>query len=753
MSDKFACAFCKVTDDGQEYSYFDETGKKDSFFLATNPLWGIKDRTYVLMTQLESDTRWMILGAGNQQPFCSFHPIQVLRWTDFIESEQGSIWKFVLNDDKNPSTVSFTCKDSRLILRGVNDIVIHDERFGLLFFGFSILPNTGFWPIRAVANINRFSCNSNEISMMSEVLFLSRLEGASSVDERILEYGSFSARLILPNTIADYSKPKEFIETIDSTKVSNFQQKLLEYENESYRFAKVFSTDSSSVRPYLIARAFYAYWRKTKMLKLTLPVSTFLATVKKYPFGVSSLTKADLQQYETVQVTDSSVSLPKDVKEYGDTNNWDTPISPEAFPVLWTFGTNLTPPIPPESPPVPEPTSVVQPAPSPVAKPVLAPAPECTPAQIYPPLPEADPFAEVNEIIAFKGVLDDAGWQYSSRDIVRFHTSVKTGALTILAGASGTGKSSLFKHYVRFVTGCDNEGDLWKRMNVVSTWMEPSDLLGWNNPLANAKETSFQPATGGLFEFLERVESKHTKPSFLCFEEMNLAQAELYFSDFLQAISELPDERRINNPKNGFFCIPNLRIVGTCNIDHTTKPFTERFLDRCNYIDLSEQNDRSSIESFFPNKLPDPKPKVPKHISLAVEQPVTITPNYLQSIRNALKKHQNDWCDFVTRINALGLYPSSRVRMSMAEYILNRPALDVKDDKPIVCKDEDKCILLGVDEAIAQRILPKLLLRGELERGDTFTGELSKLEDALGKLNFELSLSMLKRIRAAWPLA
>ena len=719
MSDKFACAFYKVTDDGQEYSYFDETGKKDSFFLATNPLWGIKDRTYVLMTQHESDTRWMILGAGSQQPFCYFHPIQVLRWTDFLESEQGSIWKFVLTDDKKPSTILLTCKDSHLILHGVKDIVIHEERFGLLFFGFSTQSNTGSWPPRALANTNSFSCKANEVSMMSESLFLSRLESSSSVDERILKYESFSARLILPVFIADSSKPKEFIDSIDSMKVSSFQQKLFECIKESNRFAKEFSIDPSSVRPYLIARAFYACWRNTKKLKQTLPVSTFLAAVKKYPFGISSLTKSELQQYETLQLADSSVSLPKDVKEYGDNNKWEMPVSPEVFPLLWIF-----------------PPSDLK----------------------HDGNPEEDPVAERDAIFAFKAALDGAGWRYSLRDIVRFHTSVKTGALTILAGASGTGKSSLFKHYARFVTGCDTEGELWKRMNVVSTWMEPSDLLGWNNPLSNTKETSFQPAVGGLFDFLDNVVSKTTKPSFLCFEEMNLAQAELYFSDFLQAISEDSSERRINNPKGGYFGIRNLRIVGTCNIDHTTKPFTERFLDRCNYIDLSEHDDDDTrlVESFFPNRLPDPCPKFPADFSLFINQPATITPDHIQTIRNALNPENNpesNWATLVMGIKALGLYPSSRVRMSMAEYILKRPALDVKDEKPDILNDVDKNILLGVDEAITQRILPKLLLRGELERGTKFTKEIERIENALEKLKFELSSRTLKRIKAAWPPA
>lgn len=354
--------------------------------------------------------------------------------------------------------------------------------------------------------------------------------------------------------------------------------------------------------------------------------------------------------------------------------------------------------------------------------------------------------AEKVAVIALWEALKKAGWQYPLRDIVRLHTSVKTGALTILAGASGVGKSSLFKHYARFMTGCENEGELWKRMNVVSTWMEPSDLLGWKSPLANNAKGSddFQRAPGGLFDFLNglQTEDKKGKLSLLCFEEMNLAQAELYFSDFLQAISDPFEERKISNPNGGDFKIPHLRIVGTCNIDHTTKPFTERFLDRCNYIDLSSPDTGKSIEEFFSTKLPDERPTLPQPSNVLYSRK-EISDDAIKQVSAVMQ--ESNWKELITVFSKLQIFPSDRVRNAMLEYILARPAL--KDTGGISSNpgeyyiEPQENIKLGLDEAFVQRILPKLLLRGEWDKDDRFTKRIGKLSDLCEANGLDLPLS------------
>ena len=362
-----------------------------------------------------------------------------------------------------------------------------------------------------------------------------------------------------------------------------------------------------------------------------------------------------------------------------------------------------------------------------------------------------EPEAEKAALIDFWKDLNTAGWRYSLRDIVRFHTSVRTAALTILSGASGVGKSSLFKHYARFATACETDGELWKRMNVVSTWMEPSDMLGWRSPLASGV-SGFQDAPGGLQAFLEGLQTKERsgKLSLLCFEEMNLAQAELYFSDFLQAVSDPSEDRKISNPRGGSFKIPNLRIVGTCNIDHTTKPFTERFLDRCNYIDLSAPDSESAVDQFFPAFCPDDNPSVPENGIPSFRQK-TPSASGIKSVIDQKSQDDEDWAEnwkqLAGVLKDLGVFPSRRVRVSMAEYILARPALlDLQettlDDEKYYAEKEDN-FLLGLDEALVQRVLPKLLLRGEWDKDDKFWKRVGLLKDLCDHKKLNLSLSYL----------
>jgi hypothetical protein len=322
----------------------------------------------------------------------------------------------------------------------------------------------------------------------------------------------------------------------------------------------------------------------------------------------------------------------------------------------------------------------------------------------------------------------------------------------MLSGASGTGKSSLFKLYAQCAaegqhdsnTPSGNTLRLWHRMNVVSTWIEPADLLGWRNPLAKDNDHSFQPAPGGLFEFLNGIQDKpfNEMMSLLCFEEMNLAQAELYFSDFLQAIGESPCERTIVNPEGGSFRIPNLRIVGTCNIDHTTKPFTERFLDRCNYITLSGPGKDDKSEPFFPDSLPDEHP-VFQHGFVCPEPVGQGSP----SLDTTVPKNVME--DLVTSLSSLNLYPSRRVRKNMAEYILNRPAVsEIAEGNAAkaVNVSLDQARLLAFDEAIVQRVLSKLTLRNEWERDGDFTKQLNQLRSVCEKAKLTLSVEYIDAV-------
>src|SRR5205823_11683225 len=105
--------------------------------------------------------------------------------------------------------------------------------------------------------------------------------------------------------------------------------------------------------------------------------------------------------------------------------------------------------------------------------------------------------------------------------------------LTVLAGASGTGKSSLPMLYARALAGEEiHEGRPGCLMvNVNPSWMDFRDLIGHLNTL----DGRFYPAESGLFQQIicaweeYRRSGSETGIYVSCLDEMNLSQVEHYF--------------------------------------------------------------------------------------------------------------------------------------------------------------------------------------------------------------------------------
>ena len=205
---------------------------------------------------------------------------------------------------------------------------------------------------------------------------------------------------------------------------------------------------------------------------------------------------------------------------------------------------------------------------------------------------------EVTFFKRFSHHVEEAGYRFRPQDLTAFHLSVKCGDLTVLGGLSGTGKSSLPLLYAQALTGDQSH---FLSVDVSPAWLEPGDLLG----RANLLEEKFQPAATGLFEKLvwaamesERL-GKDSAIWIICLDEMNLAQPEHYFSGFLQALPRAGSQRLVSvfspssvrgdDPSRPYARIPlgpNLRFIGTVNYDETTKPLSQRFLDRTNQLQL-----------------------------------------------------------------------------------------------------------------------------------------------------------------------
>jgi hypothetical protein len=190
-------------------------------------------------------------------------------------------------------------------------------------------------------------------------------------------------------------------------------------------------------------------------------------------------------------------------------------------------------------------------------------------------------------------VVEQKGFLFAQEDLINFHVCVKTGGLTVLAGLSGTGKSSLPRLYAEAL-GCHDE---YLHVPVRPDWLDDRDLVGAFNALAQR----FEPAGSGLVEKLiaASVDQREGRGGIylVCLDEMNLARVEHYFAQFLSVL-ELPSEERALTlfapgvvrpgdpyaPYQGLPLGDNVRFVGTVNIDETTHFFSPKMLDRCQVV-------------------------------------------------------------------------------------------------------------------------------------------------------------------------
>lgn len=290
------------------------------------------------------------------------------------------------------------------------------------------------------------------------------------------------------------------------------------------------------------------------------------------------------------------------------------------------------------------------------------------------------------------------GFKYSDRDLVRFHTSVKTGLSTILTGMPGCGKSSLVELYARalagrnYCAGADCEQNGFIRIDVNPAWIEPADLLGYRNPMHS---NGFVPAENGLWRYLRMAMKNEERMHLVCLEEMNLACVEHYFSDFIQLLSRSAEDRIIKGYNDGvdnndLRIGENVRFIGTCNEDETTRRMSLRFLDRNNVIDLQFDDPEYGLSQHEPKCLPLEDTPVSK----------MVYDSWCDRKETALCE---DVCKAFTLIceqfQAAGVNVSPRIGQSISSYVRSRPNFEKYESETVRQ-------FTALDEAVAQRIVP-----------------------------------------------
>lgn len=191
----------------------------------------------------------------------------------------------------------------------------------------------------------------------------------------------------------------------------------------------------------------------------------------------------------------------------------------------------------------------------------------------------------------------EQGLLYHEKDLINFHTAMKSSTIVILAGMSGTGKSKLVQMYGKAL-GMDDI-----QLNIIPvrpSWTDDADLIGYVDSI----HMVYRPGDSGLINTLieaSKAENVHNRIYIVCFDEMNLARVEHYFSQFLSVLEMEPTRRqlRLYNEQleaklyNSYQYPPvinigdNVMFVGTVNIDESTYHFSDKVLDRANVINLN----------------------------------------------------------------------------------------------------------------------------------------------------------------------
>lgn len=125
------------------------------------------------------------------------------------------------------------------------------------------------------------------------------------------------------------------------------------------------------------------------------------------------------------------------------------------------------------------------------------------------------------------------GMLFTQAQLRDFLALLRTHDVIVLAGDSGSGKTSLVRTVAESLCGHCTV------IPVKPNWTGPEDLLGYFNPL----ERRYQPTPFLLA--LQAAQAEPDVPHIICLDEMNLARVEHYFADFLSLLETRKGSPRI----------------------------------------------------------------------------------------------------------------------------------------------------------------------------------------------------------------
>lgn len=182
------------------------------------------------------------------------------------------------------------------------------------------------------------------------------------------------------------------------------------------------------------------------------------------------------------------------------------------------------------------------------------------------------------------------GYVFEPWQVGQYVTALRTKPFVILAGVSGTGKSTLPRLVAEGTGGCS------ELIPVRPDWSDSSEILGYTD-----LHGTFRP--GPLLTTARSAEDNGGRLHTLVIDEMNLARVEHYFAEVLSRIEDRrvqpgggygspplleTGSSHLDHPWSSVRIPPNLAIVGTVNMDESTHGFSRKVLDRAFTIELSD---------------------------------------------------------------------------------------------------------------------------------------------------------------------
>ena len=324
--------------------------------------------------------------------------------------------------------------------------------------------------------------------------------------------------------------------------------------------------------------------------------------------------------------------------------------------------------------------------------------------------------SNVNEVEWLKNIkkgIKDYNIQFSDRLLLSFHTALKTAEmspLTVLAGVSGTGKSLLPRLYSHF------GGINFISVPVAPNWDCKEAMLGYYNSIDNCFDA--QP----VLRFLAQTQRERNNQNglddvmnLILLDEMNLANVELYFSEFLSKLETRRDYQ--DGDKN----IPKLLVkigskmddeplelgrnvlwTGTMNQDETTKTLSDKVLDRGIILNFPTP---LSLESRPRNSYLGPAASLIKRDNWKAWQnkDAGITEEDLKPYKTVIEEINK-------QLNTTGRALGHRVWQSIESYIRLHPEVIYSDSDA-----KKNAIKRAFEDQLVQKVMPKL--RGLETRG------------------------------------